>query len=86
MMSLTRDWLYHQDIQESKLSEEIKFLRLTIVIIVYHASQMLTSLKSVQLIYFMLSVKISLMQINHVLQKYLYVTLLIRQCSSFILY
>ncbi len=86
MMSLTKDWLYHQDIQESKLSEEMKFLRSTIVVIVYHVLQMLTSLESMQLICFALSVKIFLMQINHVLQKFSYATLLIRQRSSIILY
>ena len=43
-MSSTKDWLYHQDIQESKLNEKIRFLKLIIVIIVYHVLQMLTSL------------------------------------------
>ena len=43
-MSLTKDWFYHQDIQESEFSEEVRFLRSTVIIIVYHALQMLTSL------------------------------------------
>ncbi len=85
-MSLTRDWLYHQDIQESKLSEEMRFLKLIIIIIVYYILQTLALLESMQLICFALSVKIFLMQINHVLQKCLYATLLIRQHSSIIFY
>jgi hypothetical protein len=44
MMFSTKDSFYHQDIQESELSEEVRFLRSTIVIIVYHILQMLTSL------------------------------------------
>ncbi len=86
MIFSTKDWLYHQNIQESELSEEMKFLRLTVIIIVYHVLQTLTSLESVQFICFMLFVKIFLMQIDHVLQKCSYATLLIRQCSSIILY
>ncbi len=87
IISLTKDWLYHQDIQESELSEEIRFLKSIIIIIVYHILQTLTLLESMQLICFMLSVEIFLMQINHVLQRYLYATLfLIRQHNSIILY
>ncbi len=44
MMFSTRNWFYHQDIQESKLSEKMRFLRSTIIIIVYHVLQTLTSL------------------------------------------
>ena len=44
MISLTRSWFYHQDIQELKLSEEKKFLRSTVIIIIYHVLQTLTSL------------------------------------------
>ncbi len=43
-MFLTRNWFYHQDIQESELSKEMKFLRSIIIIIVYHILQMLTLL------------------------------------------
>ncbi len=86
MISSTRDWFYHQDIQESELSEEMRFLRSIIIVIVYHVLQMFASLESMQLICFMLSVEIFLMQIDCVLQRYLYATLLIRQRSSIILY
>ncbi len=43
-MFLTKSWFYHQDIWKSKLSEEMRFSRSTIVVIVYYASQILTSL------------------------------------------
>ena len=43
-MSSTKDWFYHQNIWESKFSEEMRFLRSTIIIIVYHILQMLTLL------------------------------------------
>jgi len=56
------------------------------VIIVYYALQMLTSLVNVQLIYFMLYVKIFLMQIIYVLQKCSFATFLIKQYSSIIFY
>ena len=45
----------------------MRFLRLTVIVIVYHILQMLASLESMQLICFTLSVKIFLMQINHIL-------------------
>ena len=77
-MFSTRDCFYHQNIQESKFNEEIRFLRLTIIIIVYYASQTLALLESMQLICFMLFVKIFLMQIDHVLQRCFYATLLIK--------
>ncbi len=73
-------------IQESKLSEEMRFSRSTVIVIVYHASQTLALLKSMWLICFVLSVKIFLMQIDHVLQRCSYATLLIRQRSLIILY
>ncbi len=44
MISSTRNWFYHQDIQESEFNKEMRFLRSTIIIIVYHVSQMLASL------------------------------------------
>ncbi len=85
-MFSTKYWLYYQDIQESKLSEEVRFLRSTIIIIVYHILQMLASFENMQLICFTLFVKIFLMQIDYILQKYSYTTLLIRQHNSIILY
>ncbi len=43
-MFLIKDWFYYQDIQKSELSKEMKFLKLIVVIIVYHILQMLASL------------------------------------------